>query len=121
MKKINSKTIVFITGAFVSSDCWIEWKGYFEERGYQTFAPSWPFKDAPACTLRQRHPDKDVAGQRLDKLTAYFRDFIKALPEKPILIGHSMGGPDYPAIGSGRPGNSWCCDTLPAASRGFYL
>lgn len=92
MKKINSKIIVFITGAFVSSDCWIEWKGYFEERGYQTFAPCWPFKDAPACTLRQRHPDTDVASQRLDKLTAYFRNFIKALPEKPILVGHSMGG-----------------------------
>jgi pimeloyl-ACP methyl ester carboxylesterase len=28
----------------------------------------------------------------LDKLTAYFRDIVKALPEKPILIGHSMGG-----------------------------
>jgi hypothetical protein len=52
MKKINSKTIVFITGAFVSSDCWTEWKSVIlKERGYQTFAPAWPFKDAPACTL----------------------------------------------------------------------
>lgn len=92
MKAINSKTIVFITGAFVSSDCWAEWKSYFEERGYQTFAPAWPFKDAPACTLRQRHPDADVASQRLDKLTLYFRDFVKSLPEKSILVGHSMGG-----------------------------
>lgn len=92
MKKINSKTVVFITGAFVSSDCWAEWKSYFTAAGYQTFAPAWPFKDAPACTLRQRHPDAEVASQRLDKLTAYFRDFVKSLPEKPILVGHSMGG-----------------------------
>ncbi|MDT3400963.1 alpha/beta hydrolase [Mucilaginibacter terrae] len=92
MKNINSKIIVFITGAFVSSDCWTEWKSYFEQRGYQTLAPAWPFKDAPACTLRQRHPDADVAGQRLDKLTAYFRNIVRSLPEKPILIGHSMGG-----------------------------
>jgi pimeloyl-ACP methyl ester carboxylesterase len=42
--------------------------------------------------LRQRHPDADVASQRLINLTAYFRDFVTALPEKPILIGHSMGG-----------------------------
>jgi pimeloyl-ACP methyl ester carboxylesterase len=92
MKKINSKTVVFITGAFISSDCWAGWKSYFEERGYQINAPAWPFKDAPACTLRQRHPDVDVAGQRLDRLTAYFRNFVKSLPEKPILVGHSMGG-----------------------------
>jgi len=92
MKNINSKTIVFITGAFVSSDCWMEWKSYFIERGYQTLAPAWPYKDAPACTLRQRHPDRDVASQRLHTLTAYFSEFIKPLPEKPVLIGHSMGG-----------------------------
>ncbi|RFZ86079.1 alpha/beta hydrolase [Mucilaginibacter terrenus] len=92
MKTINSKTIVFITGAFVSSDCWGEWRTYFEQRGYQTFAPAWPHKDAPACTLRQRHPDGDVASQRLDKLTDYFRTFVSKLPESPILIGHSMGG-----------------------------
>lgn len=92
MKTTKSKTIVFITGAFVSSDCWNEWKAYFEQQGYTMLAPAWPHKDAPACTLRQRHPDADVAGQRLANLIAYFEDIVKALPEKPILIGHSMGG-----------------------------
>ena len=92
METIKSKTIVFITGAFVSNNCWNEWKTYFEEKGYKTLAPAWPFKDAPACTLRQRHPDADVAGLRLTKLTAYFAEIVQQLPEKPILIGHSMGG-----------------------------
>jgi pimeloyl-ACP methyl ester carboxylesterase len=92
MKNIKSKTIVFITGAFVSNDCWNEWKTYFEQQGYTTHAPAWPFKDAPACTLRQRHPDADIASQRLANLTAYFAAIVKQLPERPILIGHSMGG-----------------------------
>jgi len=92
MKTTKSKTIVFITGAFVSSDCWDDWKTYFEEQGYNTMAPAWPYKDAPACTLRQRHPDADVASQRLSNLTAYFTAIVQQLPEKPILIGHSMGG-----------------------------
>ncbi len=92
MKTIKSKTIVFITGAFVSSDCWNEWKAYFEQQGYNTLAPAWPYKDAPACTLRQRHPDAEVAGQRLAALTDYFTNIVTELPEKPILIGHSMGG-----------------------------
>jgi len=92
MKTIKSQTIVFITGAFVSSDCWNDWKAYFEQQGYSTLVPAWPFKDAPACTLRQRHPDADVASQRLANLAAYFETIVKQLPEKPILIGHSMGG-----------------------------
>ncbi|WCT10337.1 alpha/beta hydrolase [Mucilaginibacter jinjuensis] len=92
MKTTKPKTIVFITGAFVSSDCWNEWKLYFEQQGYHILVPAWPYKDAPACTLRQRHPDADVAGQRLTNLTAYFAAIVEKLPEAPVLIGHSMGG-----------------------------
>jgi len=92
MKTTNPKTIVFITGAFVSSDCWNEWKTYFEQQGYNTLAPAWPHKDAPACTLRQRHPDAEVANLRLAGLTDYYAGIVQSLPEKPILIGHSMGG-----------------------------
>jgi pimeloyl-ACP methyl ester carboxylesterase len=92
MKNTHSKTVVFITGAFVNSDCWNDWKAYFEQQGYHAIAPAWPHKDAPACTLRQRHPDAEVAGQRLANLTAYFEAIVKQLPEKPILVGHSMGG-----------------------------
>lgn len=92
MKTTKTKTIVFITGAFVSSDCWSEWKAYFEEQGYNTLVPAWPHKDAPACTLRKRHPDAEVAGLRLAGLTDYFANIVSVLPEKPILIGHSMGG-----------------------------
>jgi pimeloyl-ACP methyl ester carboxylesterase len=92
MKTVNSKHIVFITGAFVSSDSWGEWQTYFQDQGYKTLAPAWPHKDAAACTLRQRHPDPAIASQRLESLTDYFIRIIINLPEKPILIGHSMGG-----------------------------
>lgn len=92
MKTVNSKHIVFITGAFVSADSWGEWQTYFQEQGYKTLAPAWPHKDAAACTLRQRHPDPAIASQRLESLTDYFIRIVINLPEKPILIGHSMGG-----------------------------
>ncbi|AYL99339.1 alpha/beta fold hydrolase [Mucilaginibacter celer] len=90
--KRTSNTIVFITGAFVSNTCWDNWKLYFESRDYQTLAPAWPHKDAPACTLRQRQPDETIASQRLSTLTAYFADIVKQLPQKPVLVGHSLGG-----------------------------
>ncbi|MGV2481483.1 UNVERIFIED_CONTAM: hypothetical protein IGO34_32305, partial [Salmonella enterica subsp. enterica serovar Weltevreden] len=45
-KTIQSKTIVFITGAFVSHHGWSAWQSYFESKGYKTIAPAWPHKDA---------------------------------------------------------------------------
>ncbi len=92
MKNTNPKTIVFITGAFVSSACWDEWVTFFENNGYQCIAPPWPNKDAPAEVLRRRYPDPAVASMRLATLTEYFANIVSQLPEKPIIIGHSMGG-----------------------------
>ena len=40
MQTIQSKTIVFITGAFVGNNCWDEWKLYFENKGYKTITPA---------------------------------------------------------------------------------
>jgi pimeloyl-ACP methyl ester carboxylesterase len=90
--KIKSRTILFITGAFVSNECWDEWIKYFENKGYNCLAPPWPHKDASASVLRTLHPDKEIAAMRLRTLIAYYANLAKALPEKPILIGHSMGG-----------------------------
>jgi pimeloyl-ACP methyl ester carboxylesterase len=92
MKSNQSKTILFITGAFVGNNCWDEWKIFFEDKGYKTIAPSWPHKDAPPEQLRNRQPDPAIASIRLAALTSYYENIIKQLPEKPILIGHSIGG-----------------------------
>ncbi|RFZ85154.1 alpha/beta hydrolase [Mucilaginibacter terrenus] len=95
MKSTNhivSKTIVFITGAFVASNCWDEWKKFFEAKGYDCLVIPWPNKDAPAKVLRSRQPSEAIASMRLQRLTDYYASQINFLPEKPILIGHSMGG-----------------------------
>ncbi|MFT3794862.1 alpha/beta hydrolase [Flavobacterium sp.] len=88
----NSRTILFITGAFVSHTIWDEWKIFFESKGYTTLAPSWPYKDACAEILRSRHPDPEVASMRLAQLVEHFKNVAISLPEKPIIIGHSIGG-----------------------------
>lgn len=91
-KYIESKTIVFITGAFVASNCWDEWVKFFEAKGYECLVMPWPYKEAPAPVLRNRHHDEAVASMRLSTLTEYFARKVQQLPAKPILIGHSMGG-----------------------------
>jgi pimeloyl-ACP methyl ester carboxylesterase len=85
-------TILFITGAFVSNKCWDDWKIFFESKGFTTLAPAWPYKDAPAAVLRDRHPDPQIAGLRLANLIDHFENIAKNLPQKPIIIGHSIGG-----------------------------
>lgn len=88
----SSRTILFITGAFVTNSGWDEWRRYFEEHGYTTYAPPWPYKDATAAELRSRHPDKALASLTFKDLVDSYANFAKKLPEKPILIGHSTGG-----------------------------
>ncbi len=89
MKQIKSKNIVFVTGAFVHSSSWREWQRYFEDKGYTTTAPSWPFKDVPtAKDQRDRQPnDTQLAALTLNQLVDHYANIVKSFPEKPIAIG----------------------------------
>lgn len=93
MKTVESKTVVFITGAFVSHNGWEPWKEYFTSKGYTTYNPAWPHKEGTAKQLRDKAPnDIPLARLTLTELVDHYANFVKALPEKPIIIGHSLGG-----------------------------
>src|SRR5215470_14497323 len=86
------RSIVFITGTFIGNNCWDEWISYFEKRGYECIAPAWPYKDASAEELRNRPSNDPIALNTLTSTTDHFVTLINSLSEKPILIGHSLGG-----------------------------
>ena len=93
MKANQSKTILFVTGAFVSHLGWRPWQSYFESKGYTTYAPSWPNKQGTPEELRNKRPnDTALAKTTITDVVNSYADFIKTLPEKPIIIGHSFGG-----------------------------
>lgn len=92
MKKIKSKTVMFITGAFVGNNCWDEWQPYFQNSGYKTTAPPWPRKEGWPSKLRSQHPDSPIAEDTFNELIEHHINIAKKLPEKPIAIGHSTGG-----------------------------
>jgi len=92
MPKNSTSSIVFITGAFIGSNCWDQWKTYFKNNGYTCIAPCWPHKDGTPEELRNRHPDLAIASNDLNKLVEYFAGVINTIEERPILIGHSLGG-----------------------------
>lgn len=92
MKKGGTRPVVFVTGTFISNNCWSEWSELFERKGYPCTAPAWPGKVGSPEALRNRQPNAAIAANRLDAIMDYFVGIANTFAEEPILIGHSLGG-----------------------------
>ncbi|HZY81585.1 MAG TPA: alpha/beta hydrolase [Cyclobacteriaceae bacterium] len=87
----KSRTIVLIHGMFVNNTSWNEWKKFFEELGYTVHAPANPGHSGDPAELRKNiHPDLTKTG--FEDVVMNVAKLIDTLPEKPIVIGHSMAG-----------------------------
>ena len=85
------KTIVLIHGAWMTPSCWDGFVHRYRDRGYDVIAPAWPYDDRPVAELRHS-PAPELARIGFAELTDHYARIIQALPEPPIIIGHSMGG-----------------------------
>jgi len=88
---IKSKTIVFIHGLFVNPESWNEWKAYFEAKGYKCYAPANPYHEGDPADLR-KNINPGLAKVNFEDVVNNIAKLIDTLPEKPIIIGHSMAG-----------------------------
>jgi pimeloyl-ACP methyl ester carboxylesterase len=87
-----AKTIVFVHGMFTTPLCWERWLPWFEDKGYRCLAPAWPGRDRPIAELRAAHPDPELGRLTLNAVVERIAAEAAALEQKPILIGHSVGG-----------------------------
>src|SRR5215217_2347041 len=87
----SPKTIVLVHGAWLNSASWAGFKARYEARGYTVVAPDWPFDGRTPAELRD-FPRKELASVGQVDIFDHYDRIIRALPETPILIGHSMGG-----------------------------
>ncbi|MBI5054173.1 MAG: alpha/beta hydrolase [Chloroflexi bacterium] len=85
-----NKTVVFIHGMYMTPLCWEGWVKRFESQGYRCLAPAWPGRDKSVKELQT--PDSKLGKLNLADILDHLTQKIQALYEKPILIGHSMGG-----------------------------
>jgi pimeloyl-ACP methyl ester carboxylesterase len=85
------RTVVFIHGLFMNPVSWSPWLSYFNAKGYVCHAPAYPFHEGEPSGLRQYNPE-GLGTLTLAQVVAHITSYIDSLPEKPILIGHSMGG-----------------------------
>lgn len=85
-----TKTIMLIHGAWLNSKGWENWKARYEAKGYTVIAPDWPHDEGDPRELRA-NPRKALAKSGQRDIIANYERIIRALPEAPILIGHSLG------------------------------
>ncbi|MFO7767771.1 MAG: alpha/beta hydrolase [bacterium] len=82
------RTLFMIHGMWGTPSVWENWSGWFSDRGWRCMTPALRYHDM--------HPEEEP-DPRLGQvgLTDYVRDLeqeIRALPERPVVMGHSMGG-----------------------------
>lgn len=78
--------IVFIHGMWCGPQVFDQYAGYFRQLGYPVHVPALRHHE-------QRDNQSDALGRTsLLDYAADLETFIRTLPQKPILIGHSMGG-----------------------------
>ena len=86
-----AKTILLIHGAWVTTACWDSFKSRYEARGYDVLVPPWPFDDRPIAELRAA-PAPELGRSGIPQIVDHYAKIVAALPEPPIIIGHSFGG-----------------------------
>lgn len=88
-----SKTIVMVHGMWGGGWYWQSMREYFEALGYQVHTPYLRHHELSAQQISTGENLPDALGTL--SLIDYVDDLevlIKALPEKPIVVGHSLGG-----------------------------
>lgn len=86
-----TRTVLFITGAWMHASSWDKFRSMFEAAGYKTLAPAWPYLEGNPAELRD-HPDKRLGTLTFKKIVDHYAGIIDGLGEQPLIVGHSMGG-----------------------------
>ncbi|BCB76455.1 alpha/beta fold hydrolase [Phytohabitans flavus] len=83
-------TIVLIHGLWVTPRSWEQWVPYYEAKGHTVLTPAYPGFEVEVEALRA--DPSPIATVTVPETVAHLEKIITALPEKPILMGHSFGG-----------------------------
>ena len=83
-------TIVLVHGLWMTPLSWEHWIKHFEDAGYTVHAPAWPGVEGDIDALRKDPSVLNGLGVR--EIADHYEKFIKALPNRPIIMGHSFGG-----------------------------
>lgn len=78
-------SLLFVHGAQHAAWCWENFMGYFGDAGYKCYAMS--FRGHGNSEGRE-----DINNFGVDDYVEDIKQVVEGLPEKPVLVGHSLGG-----------------------------
>jgi len=84
-------TLFFIHGMYMNGVSWEPWTKAAATRGFVSAPPSWPFHDGEPADLRANVP-AGLGDLTFGDVVTHFKRIIDSLSERPVLIGHSIGG-----------------------------
>jgi len=87
-----TSTVVLIHGAWMTPASWDNFRAKLEDAGYTVHAPTWPFLGRGTAAELRANPPKGLGSLTAGAIADHYAKFIETLPEKPLIIGHSMGG-----------------------------
>jgi non-heme chloroperoxidase len=82
--------VVFVHGLWLLPSSWANWAEFFREAGYAPLTPDWP--DDPQTVEEARANPHVLAKKTLKQVADHTTEIIKALDQKPAVMGHSTGG-----------------------------
>ena len=82
--------VMFIHGLWLHSTSWQPWAELFRSAGYDPVIPEWP--GVPDTVAEARAHPESQAGIGIDQVIDSHARLVEAMPEPPVLIGHSFGG-----------------------------
>lgn len=89
---MNGRTIVFIHGAWVTAASWDSFRRPFELTGWTVLTPTWPGLEGLGAAEINAAPPAGLGSLSVEAIVEHLADFVAALPEPPVLLGHSFGG-----------------------------
>lgn len=82
------KSIVMIHGMWGGSWAWDNYKSFFEDKGYTCYTPVLRYHDISP----NGRPDPALGATSLLDYAQDLKEYISGLDDKPVIMGHSMGG-----------------------------
>lgn len=83
--------IVLIHGLWMTPKSWDTWAERFRAAGHEVLVPGWPGIDDRSVQDIRSNPAA-LRGIGLKEIADHYERIIRALPVKPIIMGHSFGG-----------------------------
>ncbi|HWS32394.1 MAG TPA: alpha/beta hydrolase [Actinoplanes sp.] len=84
------RPIVLVHGFWVTPRSWEHWIAHYEAKGHRVIAPSYPGFEVEVESLNA--DPAPIVNVTVPQIIDHLETLIRALPEAPIIIGHSAGG-----------------------------